>query len=189
MIPASPHSPIPAETVRRAQAADPHALSAIYERYSAGIYRYIYFRVGGDPELARDLHADVFLRMLEAIGSYEDRGWSIGSWLYRIAHDRTIDTLRRRGRQQTTALDDWSEACAGPEEDLERNARRETVRRAIAQLPETQRRVLTLRFLYDLSLQDTADQMGRSVGSVKALQHRAQQALARLLPPGYNQEW
>lgn len=189
MIYPSPRPPIPAETVRRAQAADPHALSAIYERYSPGLYRYILFRVGGDAELARDLHADVFVRMLESIGSYEDRGWSIGSWLYRIAHDRTIDTLRRRGRWQAEALEDWSETCAGPEEDLERRTRRETVRRAIGQLPELQRRVLTLRFLYDLSLQDTAIQMGRSVGSIKALQHRAQQALARLLPPGYNQEW
>jgi RNA polymerase sigma-70 factor, ECF subfamily len=184
----STRMPIPAEVVRRAQAADPHALSAIYERYGPGIYRYIYFRVG-DAEVARDLQADVFLRMLEGIGAYEDRGWSIGSWLYRIAHDRTIDNLRRTKRQPLTTLEDWSEACSGPEDDLERNTRRDLVRRALNQLPELQRQVLTLRFLYDLSLQDTAIQMGRSIGSIKALQHRAQQALARLLPPGYDQEW
>jgi RNA polymerase sigma-70 factor (ECF subfamily) len=188
MFSPAPREPIPTEVVRQAQAADPQALSAIYERYGPGIYRYIYYRVG-DAELARDLHADVFVRMLEGIARYEDRGWSIGSWLYRIAHDRTIDSLRRRRRHPTTALEEWSEACSGPEDDLERNARREVVRQALAQLPESQRRVLTLRFVYDLSLQDTADQMGRSLGSVKALQFRAQQALARLLPPGFEHEW
>lgn len=182
------HPSVPSDLIHRARAADPHALSAIYERYGPGIYRYIYFRVG-DAEKARDLQADVFLRMLEGIGHYEDRGWSIGSWLYRIARDRTIDSFRRTRRQPVTPLEEWFEAEHSPEDDIERNARRATVRQAIAQLPESQRQVLTLRFFYDLSLQDTAIQMGRSIGSIKALQHRAQQALERLLPPGYDQEW
>jgi RNA polymerase sigma-70 factor, ECF subfamily len=50
------------ELVRRAQAADPNALAAIYERYAPGIFRYVYYRLG-DPELARDVQSDVFLLM------------------------------------------------------------------------------------------------------------------------------
>src|SRR5262245_9642515 len=82
------------ELVVRAKADDQQAISAIYERYSPGIYRYIYYRVG-DTDLAEDLRAEVFLRMIEGMGRYEDRGWPLSAWLYRIAHDRAIDSLRR----------------------------------------------------------------------------------------------
>jgi len=167
------------ELVRRAQAADSHALTAIYERYAPGIFRYIYYRVG-DAELARDVQSDVFLRMLEGIEGYEDRGWPIGAWLYRIAHARTIDALRRQSRQPQVPLEPWSLLTGGPDEGVELSADRAALRRAMARLNESQRRVLTLRFIYGLSLEETARQMGRTLGSVKSLQHRAIERLARL---------
>ncbi len=168
------------DLIRLAQQSDPHAISAIYERYAPEIYRYIYFRVH-DAELARDLQSDVFLRMLEGIGRYEDRGWSISAWLYRIAHDRTIDTLRRRDRTHTIPLDAWVESGEEQEDDLELSARRASLRRVIGRLNPSQAQVLRLRYAYDLSIQETAAQMGRSQGSIKSLQHRAQQNLARLM--------
>lgn len=180
-------TPSTPELIRLAQAADPQALTTIYEHYSPAIYRYIYYRVG-DVELARDLHADVFLRMIEGISRYEDRGWSISSWLYRIAHDRTIDTLRRRDRFAQLPLEAWSEYYDGPDGDLESSSRRTAVRRAMARLNDCQRRVLLLRFVYDLSIQETARQMGRSEGSIKALQHRAQQNLTQLLQEELREE-
>ena len=170
---------IPHDLVRRAQAADPLALSAIYERYAPGIYRYVLYRVG-DTELARDVQSDVFVRMLESIGSYEDRGWPISAWLYRIAHARTVDALRRMGRQPQTPLEPWDLLSEGPEEDVDLHVERAAVRRAMARLTEAHRRVLTLRFLYSLSLEETSRQMGRSVGSVKSLQHRATERLREL---------
>lgn len=168
-----------AELVRRAQAADPQALTAIYERYAPGIYRYIYYRLG-DAELARDVQSDVFLRMLEGIGGYEDRGWPISAWLYRIAHARTVDALRRRDRHPQAPLEPWSLLTDGPDEGVELSADRAAVRRALARLGDSQRRVLSLRFIYGLSLEETARQMGRTVGSIKSLQHRACERLARL---------
>lgn len=168
------------DLVRRAQAADPEALSAIYERYSPAIYRYIYFRVG-DAELARDIHSDVFVRVLEGIGRYEDRGWSISAWLYRIAHARTIDALRRKDRQVKVGLEPWDLLADGPDEAVVGHVDRAAVRRAFQRLGERQRRVLSLRFVYGLNLEETARQMGRTVGSVKALQHRATERLRRLV--------
>jgi RNA polymerase sigma-70 factor (ECF subfamily) len=167
----------PAELARHV--VDHHALGAIYERYAPGIFRYVYYRLG-DPELARDIQSEVFLRMLEGIGSYEDRGWPISAWLYRIAHARTVDALRRRGRQPNVPLEPWSALADGPEEDLELSADKAALRRGMARLNESQRRVLTLRFIYGLSLEETARQLGRTLGSVKSLQHRAVERLAQL---------
>jgi RNA polymerase sigma-70 factor, ECF subfamily len=168
-----------AELVRRAKAADPDAIAAIYERYAPAIYRYIYYRIG-DPEQARDIQSDVFVKMLEGLGVYEDRGWPISAWLYRIAHARTIDAMRRGGRNQQVSLEPWNLLTDGPDEDLELSADRAAVRRAFARLGDSQRQALTLRFVYGLNLDETARQMGRTVGSIKSLQHRACERLARL---------
>lgn len=168
-----------ADLVRRAQSADPQALTTIYERYAPGIFRYIYYRTG-DPELARDVQSEVFVRMLEGIGSYEDRGWPISAWLYRIARDRTIDALRRQSRHPHAPLEPWTLLADGPDESLELTADRAAVRRALARLGDGQRRVLTLRFIYGLSLEETARQMARTLGSIKSLQHRACERLAQL---------
>jgi RNA polymerase sigma-70 factor, ECF subfamily len=168
------------DLIYRARQSDHEAISEIYERYAADIYRYIYYKVN-DAELARDIQSDVFVRMLEGIDRYEDRGWSISAWLYRIAHDRTIDTLRRRERMHTISLDAWVENLEDESDDLERSDRRAAIQRVINQLSPCQAQVLRLRYIYDLSIQETARQMGRSEGSVKSLQYRAQQNLAQLL--------
>lgn len=168
------------DVILRARQLDPQALGEIYERYAADIYRYIYYRVR-DVELARDLQSDVFVRMIEGIASYEDRGWPISAWLYRIAHDRMIDTLRRRDRTHTIPLDVWVESGDDQDDQMDLSAWRASVRRAIEQLSPSQAQVLRLRYIYDLSIEETARQMGRSQGSIKSLQHRAQQSLARLL--------
>lgn len=170
------------ELISRAKSADGHALATIYERYEQAIYRYIYYRVG-DRELAEDLRAEVFLRMLEGMEHYEDRGWSIAAWLYRIAHDRTIDTLRRRYKRQQLPLESWTDICDGPESVLDTQLDYEELRQSLNYLTESQRQVITLRFIGELSIQEVARQLGLTEGAVKALQHRGIQALARLLHP------
>src|SRR5262245_15592536 len=97
------------DLVRRAKAGDDRAISQIYERYSAPIYRYALFRVR-ETELAEDIRADVFVRMLEGMPRYEDRGWPLSAWLYRIAHDRTIDMLRRRWTQRRVPIELWQDS-------------------------------------------------------------------------------
>jgi RNA polymerase sigma-70 factor (ECF subfamily) len=172
------------ELVVRAKAGDPGAFTAIYERYSAAIYRYIYFRVG-EAELAEDLQAEVFLRMLEGIQRYEDRGWPISAWLYRIAHDRTVDTMRRRRNRQHVPLEAWSGTCDGPDSTVDVQLDHEELNQMLNDLTDEQRQVIRLRFMADMSVQEVAQKLGRTEGSVKALQHRGIQSLARRLSASY----
>ena len=169
-----------ADLVVRAKAADHQALTTIYERYSPAIYRYIYYRVG-DAEMAEDIRADVFVRMLEGMGRYEDRGWPLSAWLYRIAHDRTIDTLRRRRSRPQLPLEAWNGTEDGPETTFDVQLDREELHRTIDQLTDDQRLVIRMRFLQEMTVQEVADAMGRSLGAIKALQHRGIIALARQL--------
>src|SRR5262245_42655169 len=81
------------------------ALSALYDRYEAKIYSYIYRRTG-DQTLAEDLAGQVFLKMLEAIRNRKAWHSSFSGWLYRIAHNLVIDHYRQRDHQIQVSLDD-----------------------------------------------------------------------------------
>lgn len=171
------------ELIKRAQHGDQAAFAQIYDRYAQPLYRYIYFRVG-DPDLAEDLQAEVFLRAFESLDRYEDRGWPLSAWLYRIARDRTVDVIRRSRLRQTVPLESWSGACEGPDHDVVMRLDCEELWRHLCDLTDDQRQVISLRFLADLSIQEVASRLGRSEGAVKALQHRGLQSLARRLVSG-----
>lgn len=167
------------ELIHRAKSADPHALSLIYERYARCIHRYIYARVG-DVQLAEDLCAEVFLRMLEGMPQYEDRGWSVLTWLYRIARDRTTDTLRRHSKTPLS-FETLRAISDGPETILATQFEHEEIRQTLTRLPRSQQQVIQLRFVDELSVREIAERLGRTEGSVKQLQYRGLQNLAFLL--------
>ncbi|HHH41505.1 MAG TPA: hypothetical protein ENK56_05825, partial [Chloroflexi bacterium] len=72
-----------ARLVRRAQQGDPEAFAELYERYQPTIYTYIFYRVG-DAEAAEDLTADVFVRLVEKIHTFQVQDRPLLSWLYTI---------------------------------------------------------------------------------------------------------
>lgn len=167
--------------IERAKAYDEDALQSIYEQHAAGIFRYLYYRVG-NHETAEDLRAEVFLKMLEGIEGFEYKGWSISAWLYRIAHDRLVDHLRRSQRRQHAPLNEClADPAAGPEYLSLQRFDHEALHAALKQLTDDQAEIITLRFIAGQSIKEVARITGRSEGSIKALQHRALQSLARLL--------
>ena len=169
------------ELIQRAKAYDETALQQIYEQFAPAIFRYIYYRVG-DYDVAEDLRADVFMKMLEGLPSFEYQGWSISAWLYRIAHARVVDHLRRSSRRKHEPLSPLHE---DPQESLETLTLNQldhvALRKALMQLTDEQSHVIILRFIEERSLRETAEVMGRTEGAIKALQHRALNTLGRLL--------
>jgi RNA polymerase sigma factor (sigma-70 family) len=89
--------------IEQAQGGDRAALGELYRRHADVIYRYICMHVG-DPVVAEDLTAEVFLNMLQGLRGYRYTGAPFMAWLYRIAHARTVDHWRRVGRRQETTL-------------------------------------------------------------------------------------
>src|SRR5258706_10174820 len=91
--------------IARAKAGDVEAIGRLYERYAPQIRRYIAVRLG-DPAQAEDICGDVFVKVLESLDRYEDRGWPFSAWLYRIAYARTVDVLRQARRRPSLPLDE-----------------------------------------------------------------------------------
>jgi RNA polymerase sigma-70 factor, ECF subfamily len=174
--------------IARAKAGDADAISGLYERYAPQIRRYIASRLG-DPLQAEDICGDVFVKVLESLDRYEDRGWPFSAWLYRIAYARTVDVLRQARRRPSLPLDEeLLGALEPPDEAVMARLSYHEISGVMESLTSDQRLVLRLRFGEDRSLAEIAQSLGRSIGSVKALQHRGLTRLAQVLTsqPGYS---
>ena len=169
--------------IARAKSGDAEAISALYERYAPQIQRYIASRLS-DPVQAEDVCADVFVKVLESLERYEDRGWPFSAWLYRIAYARTVDVLRQASRRHSIPLDETQlGALEPPDEAVMTRISYLEIKGAMGILTSEQRLVLRLRFDEDRSLAEIAHSLGRSIGSIKALQHRGLTRLAQALGP------
>ncbi len=170
-----------AKLLKRAREFDQTALTQVYTRYHAAIYRYIYHHLG-DVQTAQDLASDVFRRFLQALRNGGGPTRQLQAWLYRVAHNLIVDELRRRKHRDHKSLDDMPGDVlrdgAFSLDNLVGNAiAMERVRHALLALTDEQRQVVVLKFLEGMSNAETAEITGKTIGAVKALQHRALDAL------------
>jgi RNA polymerase sigma-70 factor (ECF subfamily) len=174
------------DLVDKAKEHDPEAFGKLYDLFVDKIYRYIFYRVGRAVD-AEDLTEDVFMKALEAISRYEWREAPFSAWLFRIARNSVTDHFRRQARKLEVVLREEAVEMSESQEAVEQYAAKmmqEQVRSAITQLTADQQNVIILKFYADLNNKEIASFLSKTEGSVKALQHRALQALNRILERG-----
>jgi RNA polymerase sigma-70 factor, ECF subfamily len=168
------------DLVRRVRNNDPLAFEELYARYSPRVFGYLFQRLNGDAEEAEDLTADVFARVYEKIDAFQPQGAPLSAWVFRIAHNRLIDAIRRRPRQIHVTLDEAPELAAGPVfSGVEQSVALDQIKVGLARLTPEQRQVIVLRFLQGKSLAETAAAVGRNEDAVKKLQARGLASLRR----------
>jgi len=164
----------------------------LVRRYERPVYNLI-ARMVGNPALAEDLAQETFLRMFRGLKSY-DPGQKFSNWLFRIAHNLTIDHLRLR-RLDTVPLDEdpagrsiEERVVAGPADDpvraLERADLAAAVERGLARLRPEYRQLVVLRYIEELSYEDIVEVTGLPLGTVKSFLHRARAAMVVILSAG-----
>jgi len=167
--------------VEHARRGDQDAVRALFERYFDRIYNYVYAQLGR-AEDAEDLAIDTMTRSLTRLDLFQDQGVAFSSWVYRIAHNATIDHYRRHGKVTLVSLEQATlPQSADPSDLAVERLSNDDLRSAIRDLTEEQQQVLVLRFFQDLTAAQVADIMGKTVGAVQALQHRALASLERAL--------
>jgi RNA polymerase sigma-70 factor (ECF subfamily) len=160
--------------VARAKEGDREALRYLYVSYSHNIYGYVRSIVRDDHE-AEDVTQHVFAKLMTTIVKYDDRGVPFFAWLLRLARNVAIDHLRAN---RLTPTDNVFDPDAPSGIDLDQA---ETVRAALASLPDEQRKVVLMRHVVGLTPGEIADQLGRTEGSIHGLHHRGRRALQREL--------
>ncbi len=169
--------------VRRARQRDEEAWTRLYEDNFDRIYRYVVLKIGERTE-AEDITQQVFVNAIKAIGSYDYKGTPFSAWLYRIAHNKIVDYLRKKSKRPLAPLSESLVDNApgnDPRATAYHNLDMDMVRQATKQLTPAQQEVIALRFSGDLSITEVARAMGKSEGAVKALQHSAVLSLRKIL--------
>lgn len=167
--------------LERARSYDSTALGELYDRYAGRIYTYVYSHVGNE-ELAEDLTAEVFIKMLDAIKANKLWQLSFSGWLYRIAHNAIVDYYRRNDPRRGLPLDERIVAASDdPVALVDGIITNQAVSVALSRLTEEQKSVIELKFFEGFSNLEVASIMGKTEGAVKSLQFRALAAMRRIL--------
>ena len=169
------------ELLRRIATGSESALSEFYRRYQSRVYSFALQRLGNQADAAEVLN-EVMLEVWRGSRNFEGRAKAT-TWLLGIAHHKSIDLLRKRGRHQTDSLvseiedarpDPGPAAVAGVE-----NSRQ--VRVCMDELPGAQRHVVYLTFFEDLSYPEIARILEIPEGTVKTRMFHARKLLYRCL--------
>ncbi|MHA7190117.1 RNA polymerase sigma factor [Arthrobacter sp. MDT2-16] len=176
-------TPLPDDALVRAQAGDPAAFTEIYETLGPRVLGYFRGRGSEDPEA---LTQDVFLTVFSKLDSVSGGVQGLRTFTFSVAHARHVDEVRKRVRApvlvgyeaegdtrvtesaETVALGNLDSAGTGG---------------MLAQLNAEQRDVLLLRIVAELPIEQVAEILGKSAGSVKQLQRRGLLKLRELVQP------
>lgn len=151
----------------------------IATRYGRTVYTMAY-RLTGDPEEAKDLAQDVFVRVYRNLDKY--RPGTFEGWLYRITKNLFLDRVRRRKRVRMEPLPDeeWrqpEERGPGPEEHLEQGLLRGDIEHAITELPPLFRTAVVMCDIQGLSYEEISRATGWPLGTVRSRIHRGRKML------------
>jgi len=161
---------------------DQRAFAALVERHADAIHAYV-FRMTGSRADAEDFTQETFLRLWRKAGSYQPGRVKVSTWLHTIAHNLTVDALRRpRAVAGSLAEDDDTAAHGtGPFEVHAAREMLDRVERALSGLPAQQRAALLLCRVQGFSNAEVAEILGSSVRAVESLLARARRALRQAL--------
>ena len=156
-------------------------LAGLYDEYYNKIAHYAYVRIGNKTE-AEDIAGEVFLKALESLRSYQERGIPMQAWLFKIAHNLVVDHFRKVSKQGTVPIDGVEIADDNdPEDTALINLEMERVKIAMQALTEEQREVIRLRFFGGLTSKEAGSILNKSDGAVREMQRAALEKLRQLL--------
>jgi RNA polymerase sigma-70 factor (ECF subfamily) len=169
------------------QRGDPGAVERLYDLYADRIYHYVLARTG-ETQVAEDLTAEVFLRVMQHVRHFKldaaHPSSSVSAWLYRIAANLVADHHRARRRRPLISIAEdvpFVSDALDPHKQAERHEALERLSGALEKLTEDQRLVVIGKFGEGMSNAQVAAWLGKTEGAVEALQHRALATLCRLL--------
>ena len=175
-----------AKLIQRILEGDQGAFTPLVNKYQKGVHALAWRKVG-DFHIAQEITQDAFLKAYQKLGtlkSYE----SFSGWLYVIASNLCLDWLRKNPPpEQSLEVTDASEVSqvsysryiAGKQAAEADEARREVVKRLLQKLPESERTVMTLHYLGEMTIKTISEFLGVSPNTVKSRLNRARNRLKK----------
>lgn len=174
------------ELIARLQKRDEAAFEELIRQYEKKVYS-LCFRMCGNSEDAEEAAQDAFLALWRGIGRFRQES-SLSTWIYRLATNACIDTLRRRKKQSgSVSLDDEElfvdavDTSPQPQETVEHRETQKLLQEGLSALPEEYRKVLILREIEGLSYTEIAESASIELGTVKSRISRGRSLLRNFL--------
>jgi len=179
------------------RAGDRAEIARLVDAYSTNIYR-LALKMLANPQDAEDVLQNTFLKAIQALPKFEGRS-SLSTWLYRIAANEALMTLRRRKPEiefsptidaienEELMLTEFTDWCCLPEGDLISSEAQNYLDQAIQELSEKLRVVFILRDIEKLSIRETSEALGLTETTVKTRLLRARLKLRELLSAYYGE--
>ncbi|MBM3204653.1 sigma-70 family RNA polymerase sigma factor [Candidatus Uhrbacteria bacterium] len=154
---------------------DPEAIGEIYDLYAEKLYGFLMKRCK-HKETAEDLVAKVFTKFIEAVPTFEWRGFSLGAWLYRAASNALIDHWRSASQRMDTQIDeDWEPPSKekDPSWYAEQTLDREKIQEVMKGLSPRDQEVLDLHFFGGFETPEIAEVLQVTPNHASVLVYRA----------------
>lgn len=162
------------ETVRKAQLGDEGAFEELVRLYLADVYR-LARHIVRHTQTAEDVTQDTFLNAYRALPRFRWRA-KFSTWLFRIAHNCAVESIRRSSRQQRFLQHEATTERSPPDPTL-----RIALHAALDGLPDELRRAFVLVEIFGFSYPETATILGWPLGTVKSRMHRTRSLLIEAL--------
>lgn len=165
-----------------------------YQENLNKIYRFVFFRVGGNKSLAEDLTSEIFLKALKNFESFDPQK-SRSAWLFTIVHNHLANHFRDTGKRVEVSLEEVTDGfrleidakqtvsesqADGLEQILKKDAQRE-LWQALSRLQARERQFVTLKHLLGYSYAEIGQMAGISAGAARVATYRAFKELAKIL--------
>ena len=177
------------DLVRRCLAREERAYRELIRRYQTPVVN-LAWRITGNPDDAAEVAQETFIRVLRSLHTYDPER-PLKTWLFKIAANLALDSIRRRKRRPVSIQDlfDEDEGPApepvepgpGPEAMLQVRRSAERFDELVQEMPEHYQAILYLRYREDLAYEEIADALDIPLGTVKVRLHRAHEILRRKL--------
>ncbi len=180
------------ELITRLKAGEKRAFDELVRRYYRHIYRFL-ARFTGRKDLAEDLTQEIFLKVYNSIGMF-DESRKFKPWLFAVAANRARDALRSIQRaakrinfeqigihdENMSLLDVIASEAELPQSKLERQETADSVKRALGELPEQLREILILAYYEKMPYKEIAETLDIPLGTVKSRLHKAVVILGKI---------
>lgn len=172
--------------IKRARQGDGDAFEALMGAYEKKVYC-LCLRMLGNAQDGEDAAQEAMLRIWQKLPQFREE-CAFSTWVYRVTASVCTDAIRRRSLRTQPSLEAMQEegfepqdGSPTPQQAVESSERQEVVKRAIDAVPEPMRSVFLLRDVHGLSVEETAQALNVSKGTVKSRLSRAREKVAAAL--------
>jgi len=158
-----------------------------YDCHFDRVYRFVFFRVGNNEEVAQDVTSEIFMKALGAFANYDPKR-SQTAWIMTIARNHVINHWR--DRKETVDIDKLVFSLEGDDGRTVEETRDDirTLQVALESLPPKDKRLIELKYILGYKYGEIAEELGKSTGAVRIETHRAMKKLKQDMQSLYEED-